>query len=641
MFAGLFLFRSFMLSALLVLLTFLLSLLPVRAAGTAVCAVPSLAYAVIQDAVDDANCAVINLAAGTFHENVIIRRPVEIVGQGAAQSVVRAVPGGHVFNIKAAPVRLAALTITDGWGEEGGGITYEGSGLLLEDCIIEKNSAHSLGGGIYSRGEVTIRRGSIRGNTAENGGGIYSRSGVLSISGTRIHDNEAGGHAGGLYNGRQSQALLKNVSISHNTCRIDGGGIFNYGAMAISYSAVDHNTAVDFSGGGIRNEGSLNINNSTISHNKDRPVHGAGISNCPGSLRLKNVTLSSNEGVALYNCSGVVRVKNSILSGNAGRDCSGTIMSDGYNLVSDVSGCSFHAAAGDLLGVAAHLGRIKGSPAYRPLLFGPGINAADPAGCTDHLGLPLATDQRGMPRVGACDMGAFEYQGAYHQSYLPLAAGSYCGPFIDRFDDEASGWPVGEDDQALAAYLGGEYQIRSKQAGYVFLFESPACARDDYVVGADARWSGAPGLAYGLIFDMTGDFEQYYLFAINSEYQVFWLDYFGPGGWARLIEPVETDKINQGSATNRLNVTRNGSKIALAVNGVVVHRISDGRVSGMGGVGVFAIPYEDRPAADARFDDFVSRDMNQVGLTAVAAGRPSAMTQPFSLAAPQRLDLAP
>jgi len=36
------------------------------------------------------------------------------------------------------------------------------------------------------------------------------------------------------------------------------------------------------------------------------------------------------------------------------------------------------------------------------------INAGDPAGCKDDIGNILSADQRGAPRVGRCDIGAYE-----------------------------------------------------------------------------------------------------------------------------------------------------------------------------------------------------------------------------------------
>jgi hypothetical protein len=43
------------------------------------------------------------------------------------------------------------------------------------------------------------------------------------------------------------------------------------------------------------------------------------------------------------------------------------------------------------------------------------------AGCTDHSSNPLTTDQRGVARVGVCDIGAYEYNPAFDPlSYLFL-----------------------------------------------------------------------------------------------------------------------------------------------------------------------------------------------------------------------------
>ena len=50
---------------------------------------------------------------------------------------------------------------------------------------------------------------------------------------------------------------------------------------------------------------------------------------------------------------------------------------------------------------------------FLPLLAGSGgIDAGNPAGCTDEVDAVLDTDQRGLPRpVGAaCDLGAYEVQ---------------------------------------------------------------------------------------------------------------------------------------------------------------------------------------------------------------------------------------
>jgi hypothetical protein len=127
---------------------------------------------------------------------------------------------------------------------------------------------------------------------------------------------------------------------------------------------------------------------------------------------------------------------NSIIAGNSNvggsaPDCSGTITSQGYNLIASISGCVIAGTTtGNLLGQPSGLGPLQnnGGPTLtHALLMGSfAIDAGDPTGCA------RATDQRGFFRlvdgngdgVAWCDIGAFEYASFLFvptsMSYLPL-----------------------------------------------------------------------------------------------------------------------------------------------------------------------------------------------------------------------------
>ena len=609
--------------------------LSARATGPVICLVPSGTYPTIESAVDDSLCEIINIAAGTFFERVTINRSLEMIGKGSGKTIIDGIAGGSVFTISGPAVSLADLAITNGSAVSGGGVHHESGNLVLDRCRVFENNASGGGGGIFNKsGNLIISSSSVDKNTADTGGGIFSEAGTLDISGSMIGNNESDFHAGGLFNGMDSQATLTRVSVKDNTCYVDGGGLFNAGLMTINNSAITGNKSTDYSGGAIRVEnGTVYINNSTISGNKSSlggPVDISG-----GTARINSSTVTKNEGspaVDQYN--GDIRIKNSIISGNIGKDCGGKINSDGYNLIGDPSNCDYRSDVGDILNTPANLGGLQGSPAYHPLLLGPGINAGNPNGCTNHLGQLLDTDQRGLPRIGRCDMGAIEFQGQIQQAFLPLTADVGCLDFYDDFSDSRSGWPVGEDEYVKFGYNNGEYQVQSKRADYLYLFESPACYRDAYVAQADARWESAPGLAYGLIFSVRGDFDQYYLFAVNTEYQVFWLDYRGPDGWQTLIEIRETPAIKKDQVQNELKVKREGDKIILVINDAVVASTNDGKIRELGGAGVFSVPYQDRDESDARFDNFVFRGL--VGASVVQREAGPADGLKFSL---EKLDL--
>jgi uncharacterized repeat protein (TIGR01451 family) len=242
--------------------------------------------------------------------------------------------------------------------------------------------------GIVNFGTLTLNNSTVGGNTS---GGI-NNFGILTLNNTTVSGNAGPGV----------------------------GGISNRGTMTMTNSTVSGNTG----DGGIGNYfgGTVTLNNSTVSGNTSS-VSGGGITNGDGgTLTLNNSTVSGNQG---YFSGGVMNfsttvLQNTILAGNTGNptstspDCSGTINSSGYNLIGNTAGCTFNATTGDLLNVNPKLDPLQNNggptPTHALLLGSPAINAGNPAGCTDQLGNPLASDQRGFPRVSRCDIGAYEVQ---------------------------------------------------------------------------------------------------------------------------------------------------------------------------------------------------------------------------------------
>ncbi len=116
-------------------------------------------------------------------------------------------------------------------------------------------------------------------------------------------------------------------------------------------------------------------------------------------------------------------LQNSIVAGNTANsspDCNGTPTSGGHNLLGNNSGCGglTDGANGDRVGTGAapldpRLGPLQDNGGPTPtqaLLPGSPALGSNPNGCQDDAGNPLATDQRGFPRAGACDAGAFQHQ---------------------------------------------------------------------------------------------------------------------------------------------------------------------------------------------------------------------------------------
>ncbi len=533
-------------------------------------------------------------------------------------------------------------------------------------------------------------------------------------------------------------SLTGETTINHCVIRRNsGGGIYNSGGkITINNSAILDNIVT---GGIYSYSGMLVINNSTISGNQ--ASHGGGISSYHATVWINNSTITQNRafqssgGGIATGFGSTTTIRNSILANNdaygSGKDCAGDINSAGYNIFGDPSGCNLSLSTGDRTNVNPLLGVLQGNPPYYPLLAGsPAINAGNPSGCTNHLDEPLATDQRGMPRVSTCDIGAYErslvaskqvsgdfnagglitytvvlyheegnttlhnvmltdtlpvelrynpgtltatngtatesagtitWQGNISQTtttnitfqafitdtfpiatsvtniahiswddhdftisavfdnaykvYLPLVVKHYpeldpnC-PVVyqDDFSNPNSGWSVGEDSYVSASYFNGEYRVVSKQGGLLYLFSSPNCPHNSYVVEADMRWVGTPGNSYGLIFGINSDYTEYVMFDINTDHQLYRMYHRTPAGFVEVTPPTYSSLILTGNATNHLRVDQGYGWLGLSINGTSLG--STIPTPGFNGysntvrAGVISSASSAVPITDARFDNF-------------------------------------
>jgi len=165
-------------------------------------------------------------------------------------------------------------------------------------------------------------------------------------------------------------------------------------------------------------------------------------------------------------------------------------------------------------------------------------------------------------------------------------------------------WEVVDDSYVRSDYLNGEYRVLSKEIGYYYLFGAPTCARDNYTVEVDARWQGSSGYGYGLVFDLVGNYDYYYVFMVSSYYQRFSLSVRTPSGWVTIVPNTSSSTINWGMTSNHLGVTRDGDLITLYINNTPMGTWSDSTVTGQGGTGLVSNPYTDLATSDARFDNF-------------------------------------
>ena len=230
---------------------------------------------------------------------------------------------------------------------------------LLENLEITGGRAgpNSYGGGIFSKGVLTLSHDSLIGNTAGAGGGVDNAGGTLTVTGATIKNNDGGQFGGGgIQNGGPKNVpgmvVVRSSTITGNVTRNEGGGIFSgqngHPAAAgqaaaaprgicaparcaaprlaaaaglvlhVSNSTVSGNRGSN-GGGGIAAEGTATLTGSQVNNNSAGAAIGGGVFNV-GTVTdstISDNTASSGGGVEDY--PGLfMTITSSTLDGNHG-----------------------------------------------------------------------------------------------------------------------------------------------------------------------------------------------------------------------------------------------------------------------------------------------------------------------------------
>ena len=295
----------------------------------------------------NSNQAVGNCPAGTNHdiititEDFTVRFPLPpITGTITIEGGGHTISGNknsRIFVVSGGNLTLNNLTLTKGFGDEGGAIQVRAGGrLTVNDSSFIENVAMSAGGAINMMGH-TVSPGSrltvnnshffknkARGSSSSDGGAIQI-TGVIIISGSSFIANYAGG-SGGAIAGSADSGRISNSSFSGNRAWWSGG------ALDVGNVTLTHLTMVD--------------NLSARSEGRGR-------------------TLVAGRNVIL---------RNSIIAGGprAYPLCSGRLAANIANFIEDGSCAapmSGEARLGELTGSSAHHPPLDGSPALDATLM--------------------------------------------------------------------------------------------------------------------------------------------------------------------------------------------------------------------------------------------------------------------------------
>jgi CSLREA domain-containing protein len=360
---------------------------------------------------------------------------------GGAGRVLESSLGGAVLN-------LTGSNIHDNTGT---GVALSLGQVHIVDSSVTNNTGRGVG---LTDGALSVSGSTISGNggdgvrttgqgsglftltntTVDNNGGtgvICSACGDLTVTGSTVTGNHAGGGSGGgiqvLFDQDsptdQPVVSVTESTVSGNSRTGSGGGINTAiienssgpppAQIVVTRSTISNNSATDQGGGIYAVTGEVRVDNSTVTGNSATNA-GGGVGTLAHDIYLRHATVSGNTaggaGRNVATSAGLHTFGSIVAGGTGASDCSIGLAtsSTGYNL--DGDGTCALAGPGDHSNIGSpQLGALasNGGPTQTmlPLAASPANGAVPAAACT-----VLTTDQRGItrPQGANCEAGSVE-----------------------------------------------------------------------------------------------------------------------------------------------------------------------------------------------------------------------------------------
>lgn len=209
----------------------------------------------IQAAIDVAQPGdTVIVPAGVYTESLNLDKAVSLQGALSSTTIVMALPNQRAITITGATITpsviISGLTFRDGnVAGEGGGLWITDSAQpLLQNLILQNNTASGLGGGLYADSGITLTGVQLMSNTATSGGGAWVASGDVNFNNGRLELNTAN-DAGGLRVDNGSLWLTDTLVLSNTALTQNSGGVWASGALTASDGVFQNNFGAGNGGG--------------------------------------------------------------------------------------------------------------------------------------------------------------------------------------------------------------------------------------------------------------------------------------------------------------------------------------------------------------------------------------------------------
>jgi len=174
-------------------------------------------------------------------------------------------------------------------------------------------------------------------------------------------------------------------------------------------------------------------------------------------------------------------------------------------------------------------------------------------------------------------------------------------PYADDFSNTVGGWKTVNDEGVKISLQDGALRFQIDELD-TLAWSTPKDKRfANFVLDVDATQLDGPNdNSYGIVFRYQDD-RNFYRADISGD-GYFALFKYKEGRWTKLQDYLETAAVQQGQATNHLQVIATGNQFTINVNGQTVKTFSDGDFPS-GNVGVTSGTLFDTAGVHIAFDN--------------------------------------
>jgi polymorphic membrane protein len=174
----------------------------------------------------------------------------ELTIDGGTKVTLDAGGASRVLDIQSGTVTLIGMTLTNGYGDLGGGLmVWDGATVTLENSTVSNCKAKTAGGGIFNIGTLTLTNTKVSNNySSSSGGGVYNDGGYggnMTATGSTFSGNEARQNGGAIFNVGGGLSITTSTFAGNRADFGKGNDIYIYNTISDDLDIHDNLSAID------------------------------------------------------------------------------------------------------------------------------------------------------------------------------------------------------------------------------------------------------------------------------------------------------------------------------------------------------------------------------------------------------------